>query len=230
MKLVLLPGLDGTGEHFTPFLAELPESWDALMIRYPNEVAQDYASLTEYVAQQLTQEEPIYLLAESFSGPIAYRLATEYAFPIKAVIFVATFLTSPQPRLLWLRHFAPSHLPFKLRAPNWLMRRYLLDEQTSDTFLAHFWRVVDQVEMAVILQRFAAIARLPRPEKKLTYPCLYLQASHDILVPKRSVEDFKQVCPHLEVIQIPGRHFLLQAKPEPCVEAIGQWSNGLDKI
>ncbi|MFN8443146.1 MAG: alpha/beta fold hydrolase [Caldilineaceae bacterium] len=223
MKIVLLPGLDGTGVHFQPFLNEMPSRWEATVFRYPTESSQDYATLTEYVAQRLPREEPFCLLAESFSGPIAYRLAASGRFPIESVIFVATFLRSPRPRLLRLRHLLPLRWLLQFKAPDWILRRLMLDVQTSDEFLTTFWLAVEQVRPEVLVQRLGSIAALPSGQAKLKQPCLYLQASHDLLVPRRSVEDFKQVCPDLEVVQIPGRHFLLQAKPKPCVEAIERW-------
>lgn len=223
MKIVLLPGLDGTGVHFQPFLKQLPADWEAIVFRYPTESSQDYATLTDFVAQRLPREEPFCLLAESFSGPIAYRLAASARFPITSLIFVATFLSSPQPTLLPLRHALPLAWLLQFKAPDWILRRLMLDVQTSDEFLTAFWLAVEQVRPDVLVQRLGSIAALPGGQAQLKQPCLYLQASHDLLVPKRSIEDFKQVCPDLEVIQIPGRHFLLQAKPKPCVEAIERW-------
>src|SRR5690349_19305847 len=35
VKLVLLPGMDGTGELFAPFLSALGSSWESLVFRYP---------------------------------------------------------------------------------------------------------------------------------------------------------------------------------------------------
>ena len=223
MKIVLLPGLDGTGVHFQPFLKEMPSSWEALVFRYPTESPQDYATLTEFVAQRLPREEPFCLLAESFSGPIAYRLAASGRFPIESVIFVATFLHSPRPTLLNLRHVLPLAWLLQFKTPDWILRRLMLDKQTSNEFLTTFWLAVEQVSPGVIMQRLGSIAVLPGGQVTLNQPCLYLQAGHDLLVPKRSVEDFKAVCPDLKVIQIPGRHFLLQAKPKPCIEAIERW-------
>ncbi|MEZ5497538.1 MAG: hypothetical protein R3F25_12065 [Gammaproteobacteria bacterium] len=67
---------------------------------YPTQEKLTYEELTVYVTTQLPEEDYI-LVAESFSGPIAYQIAKKYSQNLKAAVFIATFLTSPN-RLLTL--------------------------------------------------------------------------------------------------------------------------------
>ncbi len=69
--VVLLPGMDGTGELFAPFLSSLAGICSVQVIRYPRDADLTYAELQQYVMNQLPVSEPITLIAESFSGPIA---------------------------------------------------------------------------------------------------------------------------------------------------------------
>ena len=77
MKLILLPGLDGTGNLFEPFVAHLPEEFPATIISYPTDQKLNYEQLKNLVIRQLPNDEPFALIAESFSGAIAVLIATE---------------------------------------------------------------------------------------------------------------------------------------------------------
>ena len=50
MTLVLLPGLDGTGDLFTNFVSALPSNLDARIVRYPADRFVSYAELFPFVA------------------------------------------------------------------------------------------------------------------------------------------------------------------------------------
>ena len=92
MKLILLPGLDGTGLLFKHLQKVLPDFYEPEVIAYSITQKQTYPELIEQVKTQLPTE-PFLLLAESFSGPIAYRLSLDTSIPIKKLILVATFLS-----------------------------------------------------------------------------------------------------------------------------------------
>ena len=104
MKLVLLPGMDGTGLMFRPFIdAAYNHSID--VISYPNDTSQKYTELIGFVKDRLPSEVEFIIIAESFSGPIAYALMKEVIPNLKAVIFVASFLENPRPILFSLIKF-----------------------------------------------------------------------------------------------------------------------------
>lgn len=67
--LVLLPGMDGTGELFASLLAQLGGETRSIVVRYPTCEFLNYDALTEVVKAQLPDGESFVLLAESFSGP-----------------------------------------------------------------------------------------------------------------------------------------------------------------
>ncbi len=71
LKLFLLPGLDGTGLLFEPLLKELPKECIAEVISYPFDQPQTFEQHVKHVVGKLPENEPIALLAESFSGPVA---------------------------------------------------------------------------------------------------------------------------------------------------------------
>lgn len=96
MSLLLLPGMDGTGRLFGPFLDLLP-GWVAPgRISYPTDVPLAYPDLEEIIERVLPSEGNFAILAESYSGPIAVRIAAKNPRGLRALILVGTFVTTPR--------------------------------------------------------------------------------------------------------------------------------------
>ena len=76
MRWILLPGMDGVGL-FSQFIEALGPDQDYLVLSYPTNLPLSYDQLTTLVRESLQDETDYILIAESFSGPIAIRLATE---------------------------------------------------------------------------------------------------------------------------------------------------------
>jgi hypothetical protein len=72
-KLVLLPGLDGTGVLFADFVAALSKELQTATVRYPLERCLSYSELEGLVRAAWSISEPFMLLAESFSTPLAIK-------------------------------------------------------------------------------------------------------------------------------------------------------------
>ena len=115
VTLILLPGLDGTGDFFQPLLEALGHTVRTRVVRYPLDGAYDYPTCRELVRAALPADAPYVLLGESFSGPIAISLAAEAPKGLAADILCATFATNPRPRLAFIRHLLPL-IPFTVRA------------------------------------------------------------------------------------------------------------------
>src|SRR5688572_6495247 len=107
--VVLLPGMDGSGSLFDDFIAALGTR--TITIAYPPDRPLNYEQLERFVESSLPGE-PYILLGESFSGPIAIRLASRCLPNLQAVVLVCTFATLPGRRApVWFRKFA-ALIPF----------------------------------------------------------------------------------------------------------------------
>ena len=95
ISLVLLPGLDGTGELFRPLLAELPGWIHPVVVSYPRTEELGYAELLPLAASFLPTDAPFVILGESFSGPLAVMLAAESPAGLKGVVLCASFVRKP---------------------------------------------------------------------------------------------------------------------------------------
>src|SRR5687767_5910188 len=102
ITLMLLPGMDGTGHLFAPFLEALGNEFNVKVVRYPGTEALNYAEL-EAVARAAMPDGPFVLLGESFSGPIAISLAASGSPHLKGLVLCCTFARNPKPLFTGLR-------------------------------------------------------------------------------------------------------------------------------
>jgi pimeloyl-[acyl-carrier protein] methyl ester esterase len=115
--LVLLPGLDGTGKLFTELLRALDCRVASIVVPYPTDVALGYDELETLVRAALPAQGSYVLLGESFSGPLAIRIAARPPPGLVGLILSVTFASNPYPRWAWARSLA-AYLPLK-SLPRW---------------------------------------------------------------------------------------------------------------
>ncbi|MCI5137559.1 MAG: alpha/beta hydrolase [Candidatus Electrothrix sp. AR1] len=236
MQIILLPGMDGTGILFRPFIQELPQhiSEDIFKeitvqaISYPCDQELSYEQLIDYVRSRLPTEEEIILVAESFSGPIGYALATEQPNKIRAVIFVATFLSPPK-GLLWMMPPALIALLMKIPLPVFLLSRLIFERGTANETVARFKTVLKRVRRPVLAARVREMSGLRTEQQILDVPCAYIRAGNDLLISRSHAEEFRRIAPQLAVAEIPGPHFIMQAQPKKCVRVVGRYLNLLKR-
>jgi len=96
-ELILLPGLDGTGELFAPFIEALG-GFTTEVVSYPPDRAMSYAEHETFARAKLPSDEDYVLLAESFSGPVGIAIATATPARLKGLILCATFASNPLPQ------------------------------------------------------------------------------------------------------------------------------------
>jgi len=99
--LILLPGLDGTGILFGQFVEAIGSNADTRVIAYPVDQPLGYAELEAFVREALPRDRPYVVLGESFSGPIAIRLAADPPAGLAGVVLCVTFAKNPYPLLAW---------------------------------------------------------------------------------------------------------------------------------
>lgn len=219
-KLILLPGLDGTGILFRPLLAALPKDIQSKVIAYPPDQAISLAEHAQLVARQLPREDVV-LLAESFSGLVALVLLAESSARIKGVIFVASFAEPPRPLLLRFAPLVPWAGSAMRLAPAFLLRQFCLGRGASVRELALLREALAAVSPRVLSHRLKLISKHQALEKAhFQVPCYYLQAGRDRLVPSRAANWFQQHFESCVVESVDGPHFLLQTRPQECAELI----------
>jgi len=222
LHLALLPGLDGTGKLFQPFIEQFENSNDVTVIPYPTDTHIPYDALVDYIIPLLPTGKPLVILGESYSGPIAIRLATCADLNIHGLVLVATFAKYPASTLGLASRFLPLSLLFRMPVPGILIRRYCFGEHTSEQLARQLLEAVKDNRPDVLAKRAhegAAVDVTPLlPD--IHIPCLYLSASGDRLVPKRALEVIQTGISDIEVAEIKGPHFILQVQSKSCFDRI----------
>ncbi|MFT3734651.1 MAG: alpha/beta hydrolase [Rhodocyclaceae bacterium] len=221
LKLVLLPGLDGTGVLFQPFLRALPEYIEPIVVTYPVDKPLGYNALLPFALAALPVDEPFILLGESFGGPLALRVATLQPAGLRAVVLCASFVTGPYwfvPRLA--AHIIPS-APFRLMPLMSRVRSRVGGYDNSEVAQLS-QQALRMVSPAVWARRvselFAVDAR--KPLKDCHVPLLYLRGEKDFVVPARNLRRIQKLRPDIEVAYAPSPHLLLQSCPAEAAAAI----------
>lgn len=152
MKLVLLPGLDGTGLLFDPLLGVLPSHFSPIVISYPPNEPLGYAELVKYVKNRIPANEDFVIVAESFSGPLAVQIAASHPPHLKGLILCATFVSSPT--------LVPRQLSWLVRNPvvvlasrPLLLRHYLTGTDAPVSFSGSFHECLRSVSTNVLAHR-----------------------------------------------------------------------------
>jgi pimeloyl-[acyl-carrier protein] methyl ester esterase len=219
--LVLLPGLDGSGTLFRPLLRELPASWQTVVITYPMDPGANHDVLTCLASQALPADGHLVLLGESFSGPIAIRLAASLGSRLKALVLCCSFARNPRPGLSrfgglidWLP--SPGALPSRL-ATLALLGRHAPSE--SRLLLA---TALASMPAEVLRSRLRMVMTVDatRQLAAVRAPVLYLQACQDRIVPPAAAMDVQRFLPAIVVTQLAGPHGLLQADPAASAAAM----------
>lgn len=225
MQFILLLGLHGGITLFEPFSRVRPSTLvsEIKPVGYPNDGPYDYVSAVNHVRSALPKVVNFILIAESFSGPIAIRLASERLPGLKGIILVSTFARSP-----WA--------PFSLsRVPNELLTALPKHSIMSRWFLSGSCSVrgwgeelsdaLNQIQKKAFISRLRAIDTIDvRTELyNINVPILYLQATRDLLVPPWRGTEINNIAKFGSMHRVKGPHMLLQKSPSSTWTVITDW-------
>jgi len=224
MKLVLLPGMDGTGILFEPLIRALSKNLSPIVQAYPGDVPLSYEELLPHVQSALPMAEPFILLAESFSGPLALRIASTHPPGLKGVILCASFIYNPTRFPKSCRRLIQ---PFVFgRWPAWLGARALLAGYSKPAVFELVQRAHKLVTPAVLAARARAIIIVNAADALAAcrVPLLYLAGSRDRVVPGHNQRRIKKINPNVKVVVLPAPHLVLQNAPEAAAKVIAQFA------
>ena len=228
IEVVILPGLDGTASMLQAFCGSLQaRGVPARAIGYPTQRPLDYAGLEPFVRAQLPKNSGFVLLGESFSGPLAIRIAAHPPAGLRGLVLSTTFARAPVPSLralAGLTRFAPTRLPMALLSWG------LLGRWAQPRIEASLHDALGEVAPVVLRARAAAALTvdvtplLPR----LHVPVFHLVATHDRLLAPAAARRLSAGLPHCRTEAVAGPHLLLQAAPEACADRVAAFALGLD--
>ena len=224
LPLVLLPGLDGTGQLFKWFLDALPSEFKPIIVPLPREV-DDYAALEARVARFIPRDQPFAILGESFSGPLALRLAARGYENLVGVILIASFITQPVGWVPGFARYMLHPLIFHLPIPIPLLRWLLLDRNPPAALMNGTLESLRSVDPAILAGRTKAALTVDVTEAFVACPApiLYLGGTQDRLISSQTAKRMKALRPDIECIMVDAPHFLLQRAPASAAGAIAEF-------
>jgi pimeloyl-ACP methyl ester carboxylesterase len=227
--LVLLPGLDGTGDFFQPLLEALGEGVRTHVVRYPVAGAYDYATCQQLVRAELPTDGPYVLLGESFSGPVAISLAAQAPRGLAGIILCCTFAGNPRPRLAFIRPLLP-FLPFHGTGASLRLSRFLvLGRWITPPIRELHQRILAGVPAKTMRSRIEAVADCDVREAlaSIRLPIMCLVARHDRLIPKAAARLIRRQAPAATLVEIDAPHCLLQCEAGQAAAKIREFLHEL---
>lgn len=220
-RVVLLPGMDGTGALFRQFVAHAPAGYACQVAALPAEPA-THDQLARRMGPALGLDDGCVLVAESYSGGLALRLAAERR--VAALVLVNSFVAPPRHRALRLLAMPPL---FRLPPARAAIRHLLVGHRSSAALVDEVRTTVASVPARVMAARLAEVlsADCGAWLARCTAPLLYLRGTEDRLVPDASVRRIAGGRT-VRIVRIPGPHLLLQAAPAAAWAAIAAFVEG----
>jgi pimeloyl-ACP methyl ester carboxylesterase len=218
LTVILLPGLDGTGRLFEPFLKELPDDLEAKVVSYPSDAILGYAALERLVEAALPKNDPFIVVAESFSGPLAVRIASRRMAGLVGLVLAGTFVRRPIP----LPRAAISKYLLALALSPVFLRHFLTGTDASDTIVRETLAALRLVSPTVLLERAREALTIDVTAQfvRCAVPMLYLQGTRDRLIGTRIVRGLQRLRTDLVCTPLDAPHFVLQRRPAEAARAI----------
>ena len=223
--LVLLPGLDGTGFLFEPLIEALPKSLTPRVVGFSNDEPLGYEELLPVVLDALPKSGPFLLVAESFSGPLALRVAHRRPPGLLGVVLSATFVKNPLPwaSILPQTLFGAERLT---RLPDAVVFNALLSNYRTPRLEALLVRARSELTPHALQVRLRAASFVDATLelRECPVPLLYLRAERDVVVSRRCGVLIADTRPDARFVDLDAPHCLLQTRPVECAAAIAEFA------
>ncbi len=221
---ILLPGLDGSGRLYAPLLEAGPRAFRPEVLAYPPDEPLGYDDLVALVRRRLPRGRFV-LVAESFSGPIAVRLAAERPPGLEALVLAATFLHAPlNPVLHPIRGLVGARL-FGFPMPAAVVRWFMAGNDAPDALVREVQRAVAAVSPEVLAHRSAEALRVDvRAElARVDVPLLLVAPTRDRLIRTDVADEVIAIRPETEVALVEAPHMVLQRCPHASLARIEEF-------
>lgn len=218
--IVLLPGLDGTGELFFPIIPFLENHFEIHVVKYTNQIT--FSDYVEGAEKQLPTGVPVSLVAESFSGPIAMSLLAMDRSRFHASVLSATFCKSPLPLLTGISKHVPEMLFSSNPASKAFLDLLVTGSNASPEIRSKSRELLDKVSRRKFQQRIVLVNEVNMVEelKKIEVPLLYIQATKDRIVLSDSGAEIMKHTKNMQIIKVDGPHMILQVQAKRCADLI----------
>jgi pimeloyl-ACP methyl ester carboxylesterase len=220
-KLVLLPGMDGSGELFRGLLAMLPEELETETLWYPADRYMKYGELAGALRGAIPVDEPFVLVAESYGAPLAILIAAMEPPNLKGIVLSAGYATSPLRG--WRRTLTYDLAPLLAHAsmPAIMAKYLLLGNEAPRALVESVTGAASWLTPRVLSSRVRETMNVDvRTElAQVKVPVLYLHPTRDRLVDSACLGEMQAVKPG-RTVNVESPHLLLQCEAKIAGEVI----------
>jgi len=217
--------MHGTGELFSEFMTMIPDPKHIEALHYPPDVGPSYSQLLGAVQFFVPASDSYFLLAESFSTPLAIQFAATNPPNLKGLILSTGFVASPVTGLR--RSFASLLAPilFHLPTSQVAIRHFLIGYNAPESLEQSVCLAISSVRPGVLAARLRAVLAcdVRADLSKVVVPMLYIRATKDRLVDRNCLEEIQAILPQTRVIELDGPHLILQREPKQSAEVVAQF-------
>ena len=225
--LLLLPGFDGTGELFSPLVAALDDTFVVQTVRYT-----DSRTLTGYqttVLEACPTDDPVIVVAESFSGPIGLQFLANAPANVIGGVFSATFAKPPLALIISLAEklrLASLTIP---AVSEQILRWFCLNGVSDLSLIRDITTVVRRVGGRTVQSRLAALNAMDATPvlSEIRAPLMTIAAGNDRGIRQRYMKPSLDAPAHRQHVTVDGPHLLLQTRAEQVAAAIHAFAGSL---
>jgi len=222
--IVLLPGMDGTGEFLRALAERLSSDRPVRLIDYPTDRVLEYDQLVAHVRECLPSQRVV-VLGESFSGPIAIEVAATDR-RIVGLILASSFARHPMPRQL-----APLTKLLGVRwMPTSVIAAALMGSWATPKLRQRLRDVLADLPREIIQARARDVLRVDKRKRlsETRCPVLCLHGRSDRLARKGPVNDAVAARPDCQVHWLDGPHMLLATHTDMAARIIEEFCGHLN--
>jgi len=222
--LVCLPGLDGSGTLFDDFLAEVALGWERIVVRYPPHLSA-YDDLVPFVQASMPEWPRVILIAESFSTPIAIKIAASASGPLQGLVLCPGFASSPLRGVTRFLASAIAPLLFKREPSEVAVKMFLAGWDAPKHLIGAVREAVRTVPPAVLAGRLKQVLScdVRAEHSNIHTPMLCIRATRDRLVRSACSQEILRLSRDARLVEIDGPHLILQREPRGCEQAIADF-------
>ena len=221
MTWVILPGMDGTGELVAPFVALCPPEDACVVVRYPRERVLTEREILAVIDEFLPSFGDYVLVAESFSGQFAIRIAARKPARLRGLVLVTTFADCPVNFLAKIALLVIGGALMSIKPPRWVIRRLLLSWDAAIEEVGTTRQAITSVKGKVLASRLRMVLRCDVEAllANINVATLVIGAAKDKLV-RRTVTEKMRGIPNSELVSIDSPHLALFSRPREIWEII----------
>ncbi len=225
LPIVLLPGLHGTAALLAPLAGHLSAMRPVSPVTFPADEPSGYDALIDFVVQRLPPGRFV-ILGESFSGPLAIRIAAREKDRVAGLILASSFARHPFPRTLAFL----ARIDGRRFMPRTIVEAILLDRRATPELRQAIWAEAAKMPQAVLRARIRAVLTVDarRHLAETQCPVLDLRGRRDRIARARHAKEIRVLRPDARVEFFDAPHMLLETHPRESAAAVERFCARLD--